>query len=204
MATRIGCDHLVYATMTTEETDTTDPVYAEPKRAIGVISVNINPNGALATLFADDGPFETATTLGNIEVAINKANLTTENKADLLGHGTDSAGGLVYGDNDTPPYTAIGFRSLKSNGKYRYIWLYKGRFIDPEDNNETKADTIAWQTDTINGQFVKLQKAYTFGTPARTTRPWKYEMDADNEAADPSVINTWFDAVVFPKANVTP
>ncbi len=204
MATRIGCDNLVYATMTTEESATMEPVYGTVVPAPGVISVNINPNGALATLFADDGPFESASTLGNIEVAINKAELTTKNKADLLGHGTDSSGGLVYGDSDTPPWTAIAFRSLKSNGKYRYVWLYKGRFVDPEDNNTTKADTIEWQTDTINGQFVKLQHAYTYGTPAKTSRPWKYEMDADSPDADATVINTWFDAPVFPAVTPAP
>ncbi len=196
MATRIGCDNLHYTQMVTEETATADPVYGPITHAVGVISVNINPNGALATLFADDGPFESASTLGNIEVAINKAQLTTQNKADLLGHGIDDKGALVYGDNDTPPWTAIAFRSLKSNGRYRYIWLYKGRFVDPEDNNETKADTIAWQTDTINGQFVKLMKEYSYGT--RTSRPWKYEIDADDPGADATLINTWFDNIWLP------
>lgn len=198
MATRIGVDHLVYASMTTEDTATTDPVYGPITAAPGVMSININPNGALATLFADDGPYEVASTLGNIEVAVQKAQLTTENKADLLGHGIDSNGGLVYGDNDTPPWTAIAFRTLKTNGLYRYVWLYKGRFVDPEDNNETKGDTINFQSDTINGQFVKLVKEYTFGTPSRTTRPWKYEMDADSPTASESVMGAWFDDVKFP------
>lgn len=199
MATRIGCDNLVYAVMKTEDTAETAPVYEAVKKAIGVMSLNINPNGSQETLFADDGPMDTASTLGKIEVEIQKAELTTENKADLLGHAIDTNGALVYGDSDIPPWVAIGFRTLKSNGMYRYVWLYKGKFTEPEDNNETKGDSINFQTDTISGQFTKLSKAYTVG--GKTTRPWKYELDQEyakeSGAAD---IQKWFDAPVLPGA----
>ena len=80
MATRIGCDNLVYAIMTTEDTTTSAPVYGDPKPAPGVMSVNINPNSSQETLFADDGPMETATTLGKIDVEIKKNELTTESQ----------------------------------------------------------------------------------------------------------------------------
>lgn len=201
MATRIGCDNLVYAIMQTEDTATTAPSYGDVKAAPGVISININPNASQETLFADDGPMDTATTLGKVDVAINKAELTTENKADLLGHEIDSNGGIVYSDSDVPPWVAIGFRTLKSNGKYRYVWLYKGKFTDPEDNNETKADSINFQTDTINGQFVKLNNQVTINGKAK--RLWKYEMDGDNAEAKVDVMNAWFNTVTMPNASVT-
>lgn len=197
MATRIGCDNLVYAVMTKEDTAEAAPEYGEVKSAPGVISVNINPNASQETLFADDGPMETATTLGKIDVAINKAELTTENKADLLGHQIDGAGGIVYGDSDVPPWVAIGFRTLKSNGNYRYVWLYKGKFADPEDNNETKGDSINFQTDTINGQFVKLTNQITVNN--KLVRLWKYELDGDSESADTTVMTNWFKSVTMPK-----
>lgn len=196
MATRIGCDNLVYVPMTTEDTAETAPEYGEVVKAPGVMSININPNGAQETLFADDGPMETASTLGKIEVEIQKNELTIKNKADLLGHTIDSKGGLVYGDSDVPSWVAIGFRTLKSNGKYRYVWLYKGKFTEPEDNNETKGDSINFQNDTISGQFVRLNKSYKVG--GRDVRPWKYEMDQDQEQADAQTITSWFSAPVFP------
>ena len=196
MATRIGCDNLVYAIQTTEDTATTAPVYAAPKAAPGVMSVNINPNASQETLFADDGPMETATTLGKIDVEIKKNELTTENKADLLGHTIDGNGGLVYGDSDVPPFVAIGFRSLKSNGNYRYVWLYKGKFTDPEDQNETKGDSINFQADTIKGQFVKLNYPVTVG--GKKIRMWKCELDGDSSGASEDAMSTWFDSVKMP------
>ena len=202
MAMRIGCDHLVYALMTTEDTATAAPVYGEVKSAPGVMSININPNASLATAFFDDGPGDVASTLGNIEVEIQKNVLTSENKADLLGHELDAAGGVVYSDDDTPSWVAIGFRTLKSNGKYRYVWLYKGRFTDPEDNNETKSDSINFQSDTIKGQFVKLTYARTInGKPKRN---WKYEIDSDNTTANQAVMDGWFDEVAFPSSAAVP
>ena len=197
MAMRIGCDNLVYALMTTEDTATTAPQYSAIKAAPGVMHVNINPNASLATAFFDDGPGETASTLGNIDVEIQKNALTTQNKADLLGHVIDANGGVVYGGNDTPPWVAIGFRTLKSNGKYRYVWLYKGRFADPEDNNETKADSINFQSDTIRGQFVKLSNNMLVNTGI-SKKVWKYEIDADAPDANEIAINTWFTTVRFP------
>lgn len=196
MATRIGCDNLVYAIMKTEDTAETAPVYDTPKPAPGVMSININPNASQETLFADDGPMETATTLGKIDVEIQKNELTTENKADLLGHTIDSKGALVYGDSDVPPFVAIGFRSLKSNGNYRYVWLYKGKFTDPEDQNETKGDSINFQADTIKGQFVKLNHPVKVGE--KSVRPWKREIDGDYKDADDATMKTWFDEVAMP------
>lgn len=201
MGTRIGVDNLVYAIMKTEDTTLAAPVYDVVKPAIGVMTININPNGSQETLFADDGPFEVATTLGNIEVEIQKAQLTTENKADLLGHQIDENGAIVYADNDIPPWVAIGFRTLKSNGKYRYVWLYKGKFTEPEDNNETKGDGINWQADTIHGQFVKISKQ--FNVNGKKVRPWKYELDEDYEDHNEDAVDQWFDEVMLPGTEVT-
>ena len=199
MATRIGCDNLVYAIMATEDTAEQAPVYSEVIKAPGVMSININPNGSLETLFADDGPMESAATLGRIEVEIQKNELTSQNKADLLGHVIDTNGAVVFSDNDVPPYVAIGFRTLKSNGKYRYVWLYKGKFTEPEDNNETKGDGINFQSDTISGQFTKLTYAYNVGGELR--RPWKYELDADHAENADAVTSKWFSAPVMPGAS---
>lgn len=197
MAMRIGCDNLVYAKMTTEDTATAAPEYGTITPAPGVMHVNINPNGSLATAFFDDGPGDSASTLGNIEVEIQKNALTSQNKADLLGHTIDGNGGVVYADSDVPPYVAVGFRTLKSNGKYRYVWLYKGRFAEPEDNSETKADTINFQADTITGQFVKLSYPVEVATDLKK-RNWKYELDEDSPTANEVTIKSWFEAVKMP------
>jgi len=179
---RIGVDQLHYALCHDGDVETWDT----PVALKGVISANVNPNSSQETLFADDGPYETGTTTGNIEVEINKAQLTIQERAVLLGHAYDaSTGTLKSKASDVPPYVAIGFRTLKSNGSYRYVWLYKGKFTDPEDQNETKGDGINFQTDTINGQFLQTNK----------DQSWKNEADSDDTNAA-ATIATWFDSVI--------
>lgn len=200
MATRIGCDNLVYAIMTTEETTSADPMYSAVKAAPGVMSIGVNPNGSVETLFADDGPMETATTLGKIEVEIQKNALTTANKADLLGHKVDTNGALISSDSDVSPWVAIGFRTLKSNGTYKYVWLLKGKFTEPEETNETKGDGVNFQADTIKGQFAKLNKAYTVAT--KSVRPWKTEADEEDASLAANLITSWFTEPYLPGATL--
>jgi phi13 family phage major tail protein len=197
MAMRIGCSNLVYAKMTTEETASSAPTYATPVAAPGVMHININPNVNSVTAFYDDGPGDVATTLGNIEVEIEKNLLTAQQKADLLGHVLDANKGLVYADSDTPPWVAIGFKTLKSNGTYRYVWLFKGRFSEPEDNSETKGDSVNFQSETIKGNFVKLDYEVTVAAGV-TKRPWKYEIDEETTDVNAPTISGWFSAVKLP------
>lgn len=200
---KIGVDSLVYAIMKTEGTRSTKPTWDTPKEAPGVISININANSSQETLFADNGPFESAAALGAIDVEIQKAALSTENKADLLGHMIDSNGGLVYSGSDIPPNVAIGFRSLKSNGKYRYVWLFQGKFTEPEDNSETKGDAVNFQTETITGQFAEIAtelniKGAELEATSGPKRPWKYEIDEEAAGAAAAIIKAWFEAVTLP------
>lgn len=201
MATRIGVDKLHYAKMTTEDTLNAPPVYEEPKSAPGVMSININPNGSVETLFADDGPYESAATNGQVEVEIQKNQLKTSEKADILGHTVDTDGGIIYSANDVPPYVAIMFRTLRSNGKYRYVTLYKGMFVDPADNNETKGDGINFQSETITGRFLKLNTAFKI-SETKEAFPWKYELDEEDDDASAERIAAWFTEVQLP-ATVT-
>lgn len=152
-AVQIGLKGLVYALQLTDVLNTSC-TYSAPVPIPGVISATINPNASIETLFADDGPMETASTLGKIDVELVLGDLDNTIQSVLLGH-TITAGILTRKSSDTPPWLAIGFKTLKSNGKYRYVWLLKGKFSIPEMKNDTKSDKISWQNPTIKGAFAK-------------------------------------------------
>ena len=44
----------------------------------------------------------------------------------IFGNQIDDNGVLVRTASDRPPYFAVGFKSEKSDGAFRYVWLYKG------------------------------------------------------------------------------
>ena len=182
MAT-IGLRDVHYAILTSDTAS--GATYETPVRIVGAISANVNPNTNSATLFADDGPYDSAATLGEIELELNMADIPASAQAALLGH--HYAGGMIVKkSSDQPPYVAIGYRSLKSNGAYRYTWLYKGKFVDGEQSNQTKGDDIEYQTPTIKGSFVKRDY----------DDAWQLEADSDDANISQGIIAAWFAAVV--------
>jgi len=175
---RIGLKD-VYYSLLTADTVGVGVTYAAPVRVVGAITANINPNSSTETLFADDGPMEVATALGSIELELVMADIPLPVQSVLLGH-SYAAGRLIKKSDDIPPWLAIGFRALKSNGNYRYVWLLKGRFMEPEESHETKGDSIDFQTPTINGAF--------------TLRDYddKYMLSGDEDELDFVDAATWF------------
>jgi phi13 family phage major tail protein len=154
VSVKIGLKSVYYALLDDDDV-TTGVTYATPVSLIGAITANVNPNSSKETLFADDGPMVVATTLGEVELELNMADLSLAAQAILLGHDTPVSGVLTRHADDVPPWLALGWKSLKANGSYRYFWLVKGKFMVPEEANETKADSITFSTPTITGGFVK-------------------------------------------------
>lgn len=181
--TIIGLKDLHYALLTKD--DETGVTYETPVKIAPAIEATINPNATFVTLFADDGPADAAVDIGDIDVTLNVQDLSLETQAVLLGHTmVEGSGELVRKTSDVPPYVAIGFKSQKSNGSYRYCWLLKGRFGQPTIDRRTKEGTINFQTATITGKF--LRRDYD--------EAWIREADED-EGFELGTGKSWFDDV---------
>lgn len=181
MAT-IGLRDLYRAPITVDEGG--KETYGTPVRMAKAISAEMSVEVAEAILYADDGADEVVKEFVNGELTLNVNDLLPADLAAILGQ-TQDADGVVYaGEEDDPPYMAIGFRAKKANGMYKYIWLYKVKFAIPSENYETKGDSIEFTTPEITGQFIK-----------RPDGKWKAEHVAvPTEAAAAS----WFQSVREP------
>jgi phi13 family phage major tail protein len=177
---QIGVSNFVYALLLDDPTEGL-ATYGAPVRIPGLISANVNPNSANATLFAENGPYETASTIGEIGLEVNVADLSLEQQAELFGHAMEN-GVLIRKSGDVPPWLAVGYKSLKSNGHYRYTWLLKGKFALPEQANETKGDSINFQTPTASASFVKRE----------CDDQWQRQIDEDSLDYAPSQGTAWF------------
>lgn len=187
---RVGLDSIYYAIMT----DETDEIYDTPNRLAGAISATITPTTNSETLYADDQADEVANSLGDITVELNVKDLPPAILADLIGSKVDANGVLLENKNDYAPYIALGFRSRKSNGKFRYYWLYKGKFQPTEEEFQTKEDTPSFQTPTITGTFL----------PRAKDGQWRARVDSDDPMVPASVISNWFAAVYETTSDTTP
>lgn len=152
---RIGLRDLHYALLTQDTS--VGVVYEAPVKLIGAVSATISPNSGSDTFFADDGALETSANLGEIEVEINVGQLPLAAVAALLGHTVAANGTIMKSTGATAPWVAFGFKSLKSNGKYRFVWLTKGKFQEPEDSYETKGESTTFQPAVLKGSFVKRE-----------------------------------------------
>ncbi len=156
--------------------------YATPQRVAGAISATINPTVNTEELFADDQLWESVSALGAIDVEVETAELSLETRALLSGQLLEN-GVLVESASTVTPQVALGFRSLKSNGSYRYVWLLKGV-------PQPMAEDFATKTDSIDHKTPRLRLTFM---PRLYDQRWKHTADDDNIAFTGA--DTWFDAV---------
>lgn len=148
---KVGLSRFHYAKLTKD--DITGVSYSEPVAVPKLKTVSIKTSADTVTDYADNGPSDVASSLGEITVEIELSELPLKVQADLLGHTIDK-GVMVQKADDTAPMVAIGFVGLKSNGKKRYVWMLKGQFQIPDDDYKTKGEKVEFQSQKISGKFV--------------------------------------------------
>jgi len=154
MPQRQSLRNLHYAALSKDTADSL--AYEKPQPLVGAISAKISPTSNQEKLWADDGVFDIASTLGDIALEIELATLPIKAQAVLLGH-TYENGVMTMKDTDEPPYLAIGFMSQPQPGRFRFVWLYKGKFALVQDEYATATDSAAWRNAKLTGTFVKRE-----------------------------------------------
>lgn len=156
----------------TEDTDTVLTYDTLIKKLVGARNVKISPKVNTGELYGDDQLLETASAVGAIEVEIDVADLTLEERADLLGY-TYENGVLTETKDFNPPFIAFGFEAPKSNGGTRMKWLTKGKAEPLEEESKTQEDKVEFQTQKVK---LKFMPRVNDGKPA-------YTADTDLEGA---------------------
>lgn len=184
----IGLDSLYYAKIT-EDTNG-DETYSSPIKLAKAMTAELSVELAEATLFADDGASEIVKEFksGTISLVIDDIGVTAAQ--DLTGAKIDNNHVVVSTSDDSCEPVAIGFRAKKSNGKYRYYWLYRVKFGIPGASLQTKGDSITFSTPTIEGTVMRRNKV-----DGLNNHPWKSEVNEDDSSVSNSTISSWFSEV---------
>ena len=190
MAT-IGLDKLYYAKITedAEGFETYDKPIPLAKAMTAELSVEL----AEATLYADDGAAEIVKEFKSGTISLGIDDIGSAVASDLTGATIDDNNVLVSGAEDGGLPVAVGFRAKKSNGKYKYYWLYRVKFGIPATNLTTKGDSITFSTPTIEGTILRRNKVATNGK-----HPWKAEVTEGDSSVNTSVITGWYNEVYEP------
>jgi len=187
---RTGVRNLYVAVLNSDTVDSL--AYETPIRVPGLIRVDVNPGSNIDTLYADNKAAIVYSTVGSVEVTLEKDSLPDDLLSLLLGRPTDA--GVTYVTNtNSAPYVALMFEQTYSNGSSSYVKLYKGKFTEPDVSNETKNDSVNFQTGEITGQFVATNFEKTFaGGRVESLVMSTADEDSENYTNEG---DTWFDYV---------
>lgn len=177
--TLIGLKDVHFAEVISDTAETLS--YGIPIPVAKALIARINPNSNSKTLFVNDKPYDTTNTLSEIEIELNLADISAEIQAIWLGH-TLLNGKLIRKSSDVPIWVALGFKALKSNGHFRYIWFTKGKFMVPEKKFQTRSNNVEFNSLTIQGKFVTRVH----------DQQWKKSIDTDHPSYTTIIGENWF------------
>lgn len=187
---KVGLKHVVAAKLK-EDGTTYDKGFVVGKAMKASVTAESND----VKLYADDGVAESDKSFKGGKISIGVDDLTNKVYCDMLGHaytaGSESDPAtpetVIASVNDIAPYVGVGFYGkVIRNNKPSYLakWLKKVQFAEPADETETKGETVAFQSPTIEGDVFTMND----GT-------WKEQA----EFADEAKAIAWLDK----KANIT-
>ena len=155
VSSTVGLKNMVIAPVTADaETATT---YGDLQRVAGAIEATITPeNNDPDIQYFDDVEGDVLYPDPELTFKTKLADLPLIVQEMIFSNKIDDNGVLVRTASDRPPYFAVGFKSEKSDGTFRYVWLFKVRAKPVTENYATKEGTnVTRQTGEIEWTAIK-------------------------------------------------
>ena len=155
---KIGLNSFRYSVLT-EASDGT-PAYDGANTPAKAISCSVSITSNDAKLFADDALAESDRSFqsGSVTIGIDDEDQAT--MATLLGHTVDSTSqAMIRNANDIAPYVGFGrivVKMVNNVKKYKVEFLYKVKFSEPSQDDNTKGEAIEFATTTLEGTVATL------------------------------------------------
>ena len=169
VASTVGLKNVVIAPLT-EDTDTSH-TYGELQLVAGAIEATITPDNTDPDIqYADDIEFDVLYPDPELTFSTSMADVPLAIQEMIFGNQIDDNGVLVRTASDRPPYFAVGFKSEKSDGAFRYVWLYKVRAKPMTESYKTK-----------EGKTITRQNGSVEWTAIKRTHDGRYQAVADED-----------------------
>lgn len=155
VSSTVGLKNVVIAPLT-KDTET-EHTYGTLQLMAGAIEASITPENADPDVqHADDVEFDVLYPDPELTFKTKMADVPLAIQEMVFGNQIDDNGVLVRTASDRPPYFAVGFKSEKSDGSFRYVWLFKVRAKPVTENYATKEGTnVTRQTGEIEWTAIK-------------------------------------------------
>ena len=155
VSSTVGLKNMVLAPLT-EDTEAL-LTYGALQLVAGAIEASITPENADPdVMYADDQEFDVLYADPELSFKTKMADIPLTIQEQIFGNKIDDNGVLIRSASDKPPYFAVGFMSEKSNGKYRFVWLFKVRAKPVTESYQTKeGGTVTRQTGEVEWTAIK-------------------------------------------------
>ncbi len=194
VASTVGLKNVVIAPLT-EDTDTSH-TYGELQLVAGAIEATITPDNTDPDIqYADDIEFDVLYPDPELTFSTSMADVPLAIQEMIFGNQIDDNGVLVRTASDRLPYFAVGFKSEKSDGAFRYVWLYKVRAKPMTESYKTK-----------EGKTITRQNGSVEWTAIKRTHDGRYQAVADEgqNGFDASKAATFLETVYEPAFTAEP
>ncbi|PYG84812.1 phi13 family phage major tail protein [Ruminiclostridium sufflavum DSM 19573] len=192
-----GIENLYYAKQTADTLNIL--TYGTPIYMPGVKELGIKPKQNTEKSYAENKLWDQMTVFDSAEVSISIQDLTSAQRADLLGQNTAAEGGVFATDGDEAPYVALLYKATIRGG-YRYGVIYKGQFTLPDDSMKGQEGKPDFQTPSIKATFQPTIYAMTVGSNQKS--PWEYHVDTTDPNCPADIDSTWFKTVKIPGTDI--
>lgn len=136
----------------TEAADGT-PSYSDGQKMGKAVSASVSITNNSAMLYGDDALAESDTSFANGTITLGVTDDDDTIFAPLLGH-TITNGEVVKTSADTAPYVGVGrilTKLVNGERKYKVNFLYKVKFSEPSNEENTKGETVEFSTPSVEG-----------------------------------------------------
>ena len=149
------------------------------------VSLQVTPNYAEGSLYADDGQAEYDKEFSYAEVTLGTSTIPTKAQQEMFGHTVEEDQKSVkLNADDENSYVGMAWISVeKVDGKRSFTgnFLYKVKFSEPSEDYTTKGESIEYKTPSITGR-----------ASVEDDGDWKEVQSFDTEAEAMEWINTKF------------
>jgi phi13 family phage major tail protein len=163
------------------------------------IDAKVSVKTSQEVMYASNLPFESLNSEGESTITLNLSNIPLEYQAIILGKDFDPVTGRMFdsGNEASPPDMALGFRALKSNGKYVYVWYPKGHFSPPTDDASTATDKKEAKPKEIVFTALNTKRKFPYTVNGLSKTKSQKRIIGDEDSTNFSGAD-WFNAVQVP------
>ena len=154
---KIGLNNLYYSKLT-EAPDGT-PTFDGAKSFGKAVSASVSISNNSASLYADDALAESDTSFQNGTITLGVDDERDATFADVLGHTITESGEVIKNVNDIAPYVAVArivVKMVNNVRLYKVEVLYKVKFSEPSQDDNTKGESVEFATSSIEGTIASL------------------------------------------------